>query len=62
MAGLSRREVKTRVIEHLRKWLPEENLGLIQTEGRGPLASNFAESGGFFRTSDDAGSPRACAH
>ena len=31
----------------------EENLGLIQTEGRGPLTSNFAESGGFFRT--DAG-------
>ena len=28
----------------------EENLGLLQTEGRGPLTSNFAESGGFFRT------------
>jgi choline dehydrogenase len=28
----------------------EENLVLIQTEGRGHLTSNFAESGGFFRT------------
>jgi choline dehydrogenase-like flavoprotein len=30
-----------------------ENLGLLTTEGRGPLTSNFAESGGFLRT--DAG-------
>jgi choline dehydrogenase len=29
-----------------------ENLGLLQTEGRGPLTSNFAESGGFFRTEE----------
>ena len=28
----------------------EENLALLQTEGRGPLTSNFAESGGFLRT------------
>jgi choline dehydrogenase-like flavoprotein len=27
-----------------------ENVALLQTEGRGPLTSNFAESGGFFRT------------
>jgi choline dehydrogenase-like flavoprotein len=40
----------------------EENLGLIQTEGRGPLASNFAESGGFFRTSDDLEAPDIQLH
>jgi choline dehydrogenase-like flavoprotein len=27
-----------------------ENVGLLQTEGRGPLSSNYAESGGFLRT------------
>ena len=36
----------------------EENLGLLQTEGRGPLSSNFAESGGFFRTASGARSAR----
>ena len=27
-----------------------ENAALLQTEGRGPLTSNYAEAGGFFRT------------
>ena len=27
-----------------------ENVGLLQTEGRGPLTSNLAEAGGFIRT------------
>jgi choline dehydrogenase len=27
-----------------------ENVGLLQTEGRGPLTSNIREAGGFFRT------------
>jgi choline dehydrogenase len=40
----------------------EENLGLIQTEGRGPLSSNFAESGGFFRTSSSLEAPDIQLH
>jgi choline dehydrogenase-like flavoprotein len=40
----------------------EENLMLIQTEGRGPLSSNFAESGGFFRTSEDLEAPDIQLH
>jgi choline dehydrogenase-like flavoprotein len=40
----------------------EENLGLLQTEGRGPLTSNFAESGGFFRTSDKLDAPDIQVH
>jgi choline dehydrogenase len=39
-----------------------ENLGLVQTEGRGPLTSNFAESGGFFRTQDDLEAPDIQLH
>jgi choline dehydrogenase-like flavoprotein len=39
-----------------------ENLGLLQTEGRGPLTSNFAESGGFFRTRDDLDAPDIQLH
>jgi choline dehydrogenase len=39
-----------------------ENLGLLQTEGRGPLTSNFAESGGFFRTRDDLEAPDIQIH
>ena len=35
----------------------EENLGLVQAEGRGPLTSNFGESGGFFRTRDGLDAP-----
>ena len=33
-----------------------------QTEGRGPLTSNFAESGGFFRTTDDLEAPDIQLH
>jgi choline dehydrogenase len=40
----------------------EENLGLLQTEGRGPLTSNFAESGAFFRTRDDLEAPDIQIH
>jgi choline dehydrogenase len=35
----------------------EENLVLLQTEGRGPLTSNFAESGGFLRTREGLDAP-----
>jgi choline dehydrogenase len=40
----------------------EENLALVQTEGRGPLTSNFAESGGFMRTRDDLEAPDIQLH
>ncbi len=40
----------------------EENLELIQTKGRGPLTSNFAESGGFFRTDPDLEAPDIQLH
>jgi choline dehydrogenase-like flavoprotein len=40
----------------------EENLGLLTTEGRGPLTSNFAESGGFFRTDDSLQAPDIQLH
>src|SRR5207248_122624 len=30
-----------------------QNLAVLQAEGRGPLTSNFAEAGGFVRTSDN---------
>ncbi len=39
-----------------------ENLELLQTEGRGPLTSNFAESGGFFRTRDGLEAPDIQIH
>jgi choline dehydrogenase-like flavoprotein len=35
----------------------EENAILLQTEGRGPLTSNFGESGGFTRTRDGLDAP-----
>jgi len=34
-----------------------ENLRLLQEEGRGPLASNIPEAGGFFRTHGDLAAP-----
>ncbi len=34
-----------------------ENAALLQNEGRGPLSSNIAETGGFFRSRDDLDSP-----
>jgi len=40
----------------------EENLGLLQTEGRGPLTSNFAESGGFLRTRAELEAPDIQLH
>jgi choline dehydrogenase len=40
----------------------EENLGLLTTEARGPLTSNFAESGGFIRTRDDLEAPDIQIH
>ncbi|MBV8430287.1 MAG: GMC family oxidoreductase N-terminal domain-containing protein [Solirubrobacterales bacterium] len=35
----------------------EESAVLLQTEGRGPLTSNFAEAGGFNRTREDLDAP-----
>jgi choline dehydrogenase-like flavoprotein len=40
----------------------EENVGLLQTEGRGHMTSNFAESGGFFRTREDLEAPDIQLH
>jgi choline dehydrogenase len=40
----------------------EENLALLQHEGRGPLTSNFAESGGFLRTREDLEAPDIQLH
>ncbi|HWF54836.1 MAG TPA: FAD-dependent oxidoreductase [Solirubrobacteraceae bacterium] len=40
----------------------EENLMLLQNEGRGPLTSNFAESGGFTRTRDGLAAPDVQFH
>jgi choline dehydrogenase-like flavoprotein len=40
----------------------EENMALLQAEARGPLTSNFAESGGFFRTRDDLEAPDIQIH
>ncbi|MFL5859805.1 MAG: GMC family oxidoreductase [Solirubrobacteraceae bacterium] len=40
----------------------EENLGLLTTEGRGPLTSNFAESGGFLRTDGSLEAPDIQLH
>ncbi len=39
-----------------------ENMGLVQTEGRGPLTSNFAESGGFLRTTEELEAPDIQIH
>ncbi len=40
----------------------EENMLLLQTEGRGPLTSNFAESGGFIRTREGLQAPDVQLH
>jgi choline dehydrogenase-like flavoprotein len=40
----------------------EENMVLLQTEGRGPLTSNFAEAGGFIRTRDGLDAPDVQLH
>jgi choline dehydrogenase-like flavoprotein len=39
-----------------------ENMALLQTEGRGPLTSNFAEAGGFLRTRDGLDAPDVQLH
>jgi choline dehydrogenase-like flavoprotein len=39
-----------------------ENLALIQTEGRGPLSSNFAEVGGFLSTREGLEAPDIQLH
>jgi choline dehydrogenase-like flavoprotein len=40
----------------------EENVELIQSEGRGPLSSNFAEAGGFIRTREELPAPDIQLH
>src|SRR4051812_40655863 len=40
----------------------EANLGLFETEGRGPLTSNMAEVGGFARSSDSLDAPDLQIH
>jgi choline dehydrogenase len=40
----------------------EENVALLQTEGRGPLTSNIAESGGFWRSRDGLDAPDVQFH
>ena len=35
----------------------EENVALLQTQGRGPLTSNIAEAGGFWRSRDGLDAP-----
>lgn len=40
----------------------EENVVLLQTQQRGPLTSNFAESGGFLRTRDELDAPDVQLH
>ncbi|HUE26051.1 MAG TPA: FAD-dependent oxidoreductase [Solirubrobacteraceae bacterium] len=39
-----------------------ENVGLLTSEGRGPLTSNFAESGGFIRTREGLEAPDIQLH
>jgi choline dehydrogenase len=39
-----------------------ENVALLQTEGRGPLTSNFAEAGGFYRTREGLDAPDIQLH
>lgn len=40
----------------------EENLALLQAEGRGPLTSNFGEAGGFLRTREGLEAPDVQLH
>ena len=39
-----------------------ENVALLQGEGRGPLTSNIAEAGGFWRTRDGLDAPDVQFH
>jgi choline dehydrogenase len=40
----------------------EENVALLQTQGRGPLTSNIAEAGGFWRSRDGLDAPDVQFH
>ena len=40
----------------------EENVALLQSQGRGPLTSNIAESGGFWRSRDGLDAPDVQFH
>jgi choline dehydrogenase-like flavoprotein len=40
----------------------EENIALLQNEGRGPLTSNVGEAGGFFRSQDGLAAPDCQLH
>jgi choline dehydrogenase len=40
----------------------EENVALLQAEGRGPLTSNIGEAGGFFRSQDGLVAPDCQIH
>jgi choline dehydrogenase len=48
--------------ETLMTALSAENVGLLQSEGRGPLTSNIGEAGGFFRTRDGLEAPDVQFH
>ena len=48
--------------ESLMTALTPENVGLLQSEGRGPLTSNIGEAGGFFRTRDGLEAPDVQFH
>ncbi|MGO8905147.1 MAG: GMC family oxidoreductase [Solirubrobacteraceae bacterium] len=48
--------------ESLMGALTPENIGLLQTEGRGPLSSNIAEAGGFIRTRPGLDAPDCQFH
>jgi choline dehydrogenase len=39
-----------------------ENVALLENEGRGPLSSNGAEAGGFFRTREGLEAPDVQFH
>jgi len=49
-------------VEGLMTALTPENLELLQSEGRGPLSSNVAESGGFVRTRPGLDAPDCQFH
>jgi choline dehydrogenase-like flavoprotein len=48
--------------ESLMTALSPENVGLLQSEGRGPLTSNVGEAGGFFITQPDLDAPNVQFH
>jgi len=63
------------LVDHIATWITyttdepsllsvetEENLVLLQTEGRGPLTSNFGEAGGFLRTRGGLEAPDVQLH